>query len=251
MPAAHRRAAIRAVALYLKENPSAPPAPVALQPRRSTPRFFSSLCVSLVLVTLFWAVQPGYEQRTFFDVFGADARRILEGELYRCLTALLFHKDAPHLVANLAGLIFFGTLVVSFCGWGIAWLLIVGAGAVGNYANAFWYQQDHISIGASTAVFAAVGINAVWSFVRRLRGSGTDRKTAWLPLAAGLALLGFTGAAANTDVLAHLFGFAAGLVVGGAFCWRLDRVPPWPFQTAAVTVLVVWVAGAWLKGLLQ
>jgi hypothetical protein len=37
-----------------------------------------------------------------------------------------------------------------------------------------------------------------------------------VPLAAGLALLGFLGTGERADLLAHLFGFLAGVVAGSA-----------------------------------
>ncbi|MBN1932533.1 MAG: hypothetical protein JW786_13100, partial [Desulfobacterales bacterium] len=41
-----------------------------------------------------------------------------------------------------------------------------------------------------------------------------QRKKAWLPLAGGLALLGFLGSGAHSDLTAHLFGFMAGTFLG-------------------------------------
>ena len=48
------------------------------------------------------------------------------------------------------------------------------------------------------------------------------RRSAWLTLGAGLALLGLLGTSARADLLAHLFGFASGVAEG----WALRRLAP-------------------------
>jgi hypothetical protein len=60
-------------------------------------------------------------------------------------------------------------------------------------------------IGTSTAVFGALGT---------LSALQVPRRRAWLTLGVGVALLGFLGTGSRADLLAHLFGFAAGVAEG-------------------------------------
>ena len=73
-------------------------------------------------------------------------------------------------------------------------------------------SPGHRSVGASTAVFGAVGILAALSLVRHRH----YLQRRWLlPVAAALALLALLGTEGkNTDLGAHLFGFVSGIVLG-------------------------------------
>src|SRR5229473_61106 len=79
-------------------------------------------------------------------------------------------------------------------------------------------RRGYVSVGASTAVFAALGALALLQAVAR-------RRMALLALGAGSALLGLLGTGQNADLFAHLFGFAAGGALGAAAAW-LARRPP-------------------------
>ena len=145
-----------------------------------------------------------------------DAARLLDGEWWRAVTGLCLHGDLPHLIGNLVFGLLFGVLSAQALGSGLAWFAILLAGVLGNLANSLIHElwvsgPTHLSIGASTAVFGAVGL--LTGFTRR-RGIGTAA-TRWGPVLAGLVLLGYLGMEGqNTDVLAHVTGFAAGILIG-------------------------------------
>jgi membrane associated rhomboid family serine protease len=246
VPRSQRQAAVTAVRLYLQENHTFPPSKSLLISRY--PRTFSAFYIVLCLITLHAALQSEFEHEVFVKAYGADAAAILSGQLYRCITAMLFHADWAHLVANAAGLLLFGTAAAAVAGWGIGWLLILVCGAGGNLLTAIWYGQGHLSIGASTAVFAAVGLCSSFAFSRHRREKETIRQ-AWLPIAGGLAFLGFMGASKGTDLLAHLFGFCCGLAGGAVFSWRVPHRLPCQAQWGAAALLVLLVAGSWALGM--
>lgn len=154
----------------------------------------------------------------------ADAGRIVAGEIWRALTALTLHADTVHLLGNLAFGSFFGFYSGKYLGAGFGWLLIVSGGVMGNLINAWVQVPEHRSVGASTAVFAALGILAAYRWRR-----GFEPHTSWrvrlAPLYAGIALLAFTGTAGeSTDLGAHLFGFLTGLLLGVAATTVAERV---------------------------
>ncbi len=150
-----------------------------------------------------------------------SAERVVKGaQWWRVFTALSLHGDVPHLIANIsAGLLFAGLMMPSL-GQGLTWILILMSGAVGNALNAWiYFPGDHQSIGASTAVFGALGLlvgDSCGGVLRMRAGRSVWR---WiLPLGAGLALLAYLGAGSpgeRIDVMAHLWGFTVGLPVGG------------------------------------
>jgi rhomboid protease GluP len=171
----------------------------------------------------------------------AEASRILDGELWRTVTALTLHADLLHLFSNtVAAAIFVGALS-SLVGAGLAVALLVITGACGNLANAFIRGSSHIAIGASTAIFGAVGVLGTVGLVRRRREPGR-RRSAWIPVAAALGLLAMLGTGTGrTDVLAHLFGFFCGAVLG---------IPVTLFFPAPPGRLTQWTCGGATAGLL-
>jgi rhomboid protease GluP len=134
----------------------------------------------------------------------ADAGAIVRGQAFRALTALTLHEDAAHAAGNaFLGAVFVG-LLARRLGTGAALLVTLLAGAFGTAATALVMRREFVSIGASTAVFGALGALSV---LPERRG----RK-----LAAAVALLGFLGTGKRADLLGHLAGFAAGLGLGFA-----------------------------------
>lgn len=160
------------------------------------------------------------------NVFGLDwaqlgmsqAGLVRDGEWWRVVTALALHVDTAHLISNLCFGILFAYLLGEMIGWGLAWTGMIVAGSLGNALNAFAQPVTHASIGASTAIFAAVGILAAYSWSRR-----SARRNRWVPLGGGVALLAFVGMGGErTDIFAHVTGFAAGCLFGFAFA-TLER----------------------------
>lgn len=210
---------VDALRAYEEENRDFRPRPRA---REQLP-FESSIAAPLVMIALavfFLVTGPVALHSGWFGAGTADAHRILHGEPWRAITALTLHADASHVLGNVvAGGIFLG-LLFRRLGAGRGLFLTVVAGALANLANAavhaYWLHQPHRSIGASTAVFAAVGLLVAsqiavdWNTqVRRW----TDRVG---PVVGGLALLGLLGSSAQADLWAHLLGLLVGALVGVA-----------------------------------
>lgn len=143
-----------------------------------------------------------------------DSGRMQAGEWWRPVTALMLHADAAHLLGNLLFGGLFAFSVSRYLGGGFSWLVIVLSGTLGNVANGFLAGPDHRSIGASTAVFAALGILSAYLW-RRGFPSNISRRERFTPVIAGIGLLAFTGTGGvNTDIGAHLLGFLAGFGAG-------------------------------------
>jgi membrane associated rhomboid family serine protease len=108
--------------------------------------------------------------------------------------------------------------------------------------DALLHPPQHHLLGASTAVFTALGLVAAYGWRRHLQNwAPWMRRSA--PLIAGIALLAFTGTGGeNTDILAHLAGFLAGSAIG-AVCARLPMPRPGNYR-------IQWLAGLAAIGLL-
>lgn len=141
------------------------------------------------------------------------------GEWWRVVTSLTLHADLVHLASNVVfGALFVG-IVCQLLGTGLALSSVLAAGALGNALNVAFQEPGFTAIGASTAVFAAIGIlgGNRWHRRRQLKGG---LASGMVPLMAAVFLLGFLGMNpgnaqdGRVDVLGHLAGFLVGLVVG-------------------------------------
>jgi rhomboid protease GluP len=176
-----------------------------------------------------------------------DGELIRAGEWWRILTALTLHGGVGHLLGNLGFGALFGGLAGRLVGSGVAWLGIVLAGGAGNALNTLLLESAHRSIGASTAVFAALGLLA--GFVWRARLMAQDRWPYRLgPVVGGIALLAYTGTGdAETDIGAHLSGFLCGFAAGMLLTFltrylRGARLQAISGAAALSLLLVAWIA---------
>jgi membrane associated rhomboid family serine protease len=230
----------RALDTWERENrprESVAPPPPEYGPTRA------GFVASGLLLAAWLATGPPDRTAEWFRRGSASAERILAGELWRTVTALTLHVDLAHLFANVAACALFVTFVGRALGPGLGGLVVLLSGAFGNFLNALAYGSDHTSIGASTAIFGAVGVLAGMQAVRR-RVRGFRGSRVWAPLAAGLALLAMLGTGERADLWAHLFGFLSGGLLGlplGA----LRRAPGRPLQWLLVAVSVAIVAWSW------
>jgi membrane associated rhomboid family serine protease len=208
--------------------------------------------------TVFVAVLLATAYCTGIHAFGADwlaagsldSRAGGAGEWWRAVTALTLHLDQAHLLGNLLFGAVFGTLAGGAFGPGIAWSSILAAGAIADYLDMLLSPSNHRAAGASTAVFAALGLLSGFSWRLRLTLREQFRYR-WAPLFGGLFLLTLLGAGGErVDVLGHALGFAMGTLLGWAYA-RLgiprtrDRRPQWAAGGAAVAVIMA----AWLLAL--
>ncbi|NLW81808.1 MAG: rhomboid family intramembrane serine protease [Desulfovibrionales bacterium] len=202
------RLAVAEIVAYEAEN---------LPPRYPVPlpdnTWVSMLVIALFLGASFWVDGQGLgEHLTWYAAGQADARSILEGQWWRCVTALFLHADAGHLLANAAALAVLASMLCRRLGSGLVWGLFLFSGGLGNALNAWAQGPDHLSIGASTGVFGLIGV----------LGGGAGRAQAGkraqallLSLGFGLSFLALLGAGEErVDVGAHLFGLIVGLPVG-------------------------------------
>jgi rhomboid protease GluP len=239
--------ALRAVAQlhqYKLENVPAPKAPPA--PRLHSHAWVGAAVYVVVLVAVALAISNGLWRADAFELGALDGERVQSGQWWRLWTALTLHLNADHLFANLGGGVWFGYLAARQLGSGTAWLLIVTGAALASGIEAQWAPPGYRSVGASTAVFTALGLMAAHSWKLRypLRQSWARR---WAPLVAGTVLLGWLGTAGEgTDVVAHLLGFVVGCALGAAAGFAvvekaMYRVPQWLSGLLALaSVAVAW-----------
>jgi len=261
VPAALQSAAREELTRYAAERRRPRRYPPAMVPFSGAP-----IGVALyVLVLLFIAHAAGAGWFGIDWLAAGDLHRDAAPALpwWRALTALTLHLDALHLIGNLLFGAAIGVILGRMFGPGVAWAAILGAGMLANLVELWLAPADHRAAGASTAVFAALGLLSGYGWGQRRRL--TER---WLhtyaPLIAGACLLALFGAGPEpssvpgneqpteqVDVLGHLLGFGSGVLFGFVFAhlgWPRSRrigVQAWAGCGALAALLAAWMRALW------
>ena len=221
--------------------------------RRRSSGLDGAACLTLLLATAWLAQANGAFGLPWEEAGLLDSAAVRGGEAWRAITALTLHADPGHLWSNVG----FGALLVGALCWllgtGAGLLAALLAGGAGNLAAAL-LRGEGAALGASTAVFAALGALAALAWRRRAAWPAGRWRSA-TPLLAAVLLLAYLGLEGEkVDALGHVCGLLAGLLLGAALgaggalregaalAASLDRA--W-VQWAAGLLAAGTVAGAW------
>jgi membrane associated rhomboid family serine protease len=207
---------------YEAENRDWPPRRARERPRYASVPIPAILFAALAVFFLVTGPgDPPSSASRWFQEGTSVANLVLTSEPWRAVTALTLHGDSEHVMGNVISGAIFATVVHRRLGPGGGSFAIVASGFFGNLVNALFQQMHgrgfHASIGASTAVFGAVGILATTQILLDPPRASGDRRSLLeiiAPVVGGLAQLGTLGARPSSDLLAHLFGFLSGALVG-------------------------------------
>lgn len=196
-----------------------------------------AVCYGVILLLTAYCAGSGFLGADWFATGALDAGK--PAEWWRSITALTLHLDQEHLLGNLLFGVVAGVAAARLLGPGVAWLSILGSAALANYAEIILAPASHRAVGASTAVFATLGLLTGVASRQRL----TLRERLWYrfaPLIAGVCLLTLLGAGdAHVDVLGHALGFVFGTCVG----WLYTRLGMSGRRGSAVQAITGWAAG--------
>jgi len=223
VPLTHEDNAIKEIEAYQAENRYWPP---KITVPKTQPIRISLLHLLVVVGLSFfhWLTNGGTAFQEWLEPGRLSAELVLDGEWHRTITSMTLHLDDSHFLSNLLALLFFVAGVDQFLGGGVAWLLVAISGAIGNYFNALFYQTAHQAVGASTAVFSAVGLLGALGIKQYLK-QREIKKRFFIPVIGALGLFAMLGTNPESDVMAHFFGFVSGLGIGIFILPFIDRFP--------------------------
>ena len=244
VPAGSSAQAMNELRLYDEENPPQRPRQIkTIEYQNAIP---GVVVYVLVICAVAWFSTISLFDQDWLGAGRVDGVLIRAGEWWRTITALTLHSGLRHLLGNIVFGAFFGLFAGRLLGPGVAWLAIVLTAASGNVLNTLLLESTHRSIGASTAVFAALGLVA--GFVWRGKLMAQDRWPYRVgPVVGGFALLMYTGTGdANTDIGAHLMGFLCGFVGGMLLILVRDRLRDPRWQMSAALMSISLLLGSWI-----
>ncbi len=237
-----------------------------VEERKVEPFKIPKAAVVLTALTMaaLYRVQIGMAPQ-WIDRGVADDILIRSGEWWRCFTALTLHGDSEHLISNLSLALFAFAFVYGRIGVGFGLLGTVVGGALGNLLNSIAHLSEaHRSLGSSTALFAALGLLSGTEIAARLAHNGRSRWPLIVPIGGALAFLALFGGGGGikpdgtpspigrVDLGAHLFGLAAGVLVGAALYYAGVRAQTSArIQSAAGFTAVALLAVAWRMALVH
>jgi membrane associated rhomboid family serine protease len=249
VPREHSLEARREIEAYERVNAGWPPSEAPELPARGGPyRTWASAWGAVLLAGFHVWMGPYDPTIPYLRAASADAAGIVAGEWWRVVTALTLHSGVVHLAGNALCLLLVGHAVCRLFGGGVGWLLMLGSGVAGNAAVAWIFRTEHISVGASTSSFGAIGVLVAyraWRSFRRYRDWRSIWGRTWIPVGAGLALLALLGTGPQSDLAAHGLGFLFGILFSLPLCVAGTRwVPEWAQRLLEMGCLLL-VMAAW------
>lgn len=244
VPQERAAAALEHLRQYEMESVPPPPPPKIELHGSAWP---GSIVYALVVIAVAYCAGENVGGLDWIEIGALTRAAFYELEWWRAITALTLHVDVAHLIGNLVFGIPYGYFASQLLGPGRAWLSIVAAATCANLIDSAIMHENQASIGASTAVFAMLGLVATYSW-RKVPSQSRHWARRWAPVIAAVALLAFTGIGGeHTDVAAHVAGFACGAVFALVQS-RLDPVAKHgrAFQIIAAVIVGVAIVGAWL-----
>jgi membrane associated rhomboid family serine protease len=244
------------ISAYVRENSGGVAPSVAAPPRFDNTR--ATLTVLICLGAFFSLtgadVSLGGSPIDWLGLGAGDSRAILAGQWWRLATALTLHADAAHMAGNL---ILGGVFLIPLCreiGTGPGCALALASGLAGNLLKVLIQGPGQHFIGASTAVFGAVGVLGALLAARGPRGLSFRRLA---PAGAALMFLAFLGSGSdevhNIDLAGHFSGFVCGVLLGLTGAGRLPRPgnPKPGFQAAMAILTAAALPAAWIWALVR
>ena len=220
------------------------PPPMKSGPLLLQPAFAAGMVLAGLMITFYWFAGGSHSGSTFQAMGRMVPRLIADGDWWRLITAGLLHGDLAHLSGNALFLLVFGWAAAERVGSGTMLVTFVVTSALGMTWSA-WLEPAISSVGASAGVFGLLGLSA---------GDGVTKSyavAAWKPriraFGAPVMLLAFTAFDPESNVRAHVAGFAAGLVLGALLKRRGAESNI--VQVLAGTAALACVSAAWYTAL--
>ena len=194
--------------LYTQENKKV---------KQLVPNLELSLSPLIILIVpilfYFWSMADIFDPWAIRQAGKSIAANILDGEWWRCITALTLHANAKHFLSNIISGYFILNLLFLRRNPIKASAVVLLAAISANFFVAFTIKESFSSLGFSTYVFASLGALAL---VEAIEATKNDLDVSmWRklqPLYSAFLIAVMLGVGENSDILAHFYGFILGVI---------------------------------------
>ena len=186
--------------------------------KRRFPAVIVALLVINVLLLILMEATGGSTKIPILYRFGGQLNSaVAEGEYWRLFSSMFLHIGILHLLFNCLALFFFGRIVELMYGRAKFLAIYLISGYFGNILFLAIGSPVIVSAGASGAIFGIIGAHIPLS--HRLEESKlfADRKRAVAGIGYVIWIF-FRSMGAGVNILAHLGGLIAGVVLGFVLC---------------------------------
>ena len=216
-----------------------------------TPSFM--LINIVVYVTMLIATPgslSGFDLPTLQRWGGNVGLLVINGQWWRLVSAVFIHANLPHVLTNMWVLWNIGRLTERLYGkWPFA-ILYVGGGLIASLSSVAW-DVNHVSVGASGAIFGLFGAFLVFLIRRDTRVPAAIVRAHWLSTLVFVLFNLISGfLSTGIDTAAHVGGLLGGFVLGWLLARPLDieardEFPFKPTLASAMTVALCTLAMIW------
>ncbi len=198
------------IKVYRTENLGYQVSPVA---ELNLELYFAPLLFLSIPILSYFTVESQPWANWWHSRGSADAKAILAGEWWRCLTATTLHADDLHFMSNLVSGYFILNLLNHRLGMGTIMVLSSLGGALANLLVAMSSGPGHVSIGFSSVVFCSFGLlGAVETLFLPAHSDRNLRRLT--PMISALFVAVLVGLGENVDVKAHFYALGIGAAMG-------------------------------------
>lgn len=175
----------------------------------------NNIFITYVLIAVnlaVWAYIFFGKNDNIINMLAISRQGLLNGQIYRLVTAMFVHRDIKHIFFNCFSLYIFGReteKILSRKNFVIIYFL---SGIIASLASAVF--NNTLSIGASGAIFGVIGTLTAVTKVRMYKAQMLDYFSLIL-YAAVAVLMGF--GEINVDNYAHIAGFISGFLIESVY----------------------------------
>ncbi|PLS15894.1 rhomboid family intramembrane serine protease [Bacillus sp. M6-12] len=177
---------------------------------------FVALSLIGFLLTSSWFL-PGH---FFFEKLAGVNLYISEGEYWRLITPIFVHSSFSHLLFNAFSLVIFGPALERMIGSFLFPLFFLSSGLAANAATYLIQPLTFTHVGASGAIYGILGFFLFLALFKKEHLSRQNSQTILTLVVVGLIM---TFIQPQINVLGHLGGLAAGLLLAPAILYAVKN----------------------------
>jgi len=209
------------------------------------PAFVTALGMSALTLT-FFGVTGGSQMQSVWFVHGELLRTaFLQGEWWRLFTAATLHADLIHVSSNAFFFLLLGWAAGEHFGAGMM-LGVCLLTSLFGFAVSLMFSDFYSSVGISGGLFGLLGASGAHAWKHAANDLESTRLSRLRSYGAAILLLAMTAFSPQANLLAHLAGFALGVLIGLAAPLASLRNS---IQLSAAMGTALMIIGAWLIAL--